>query len=126
MPDDVRFKSQFDRARNQKELLAIVQPIFLTRNADEWVAALDAKGIPCAVVLDYSEILSNEHIKDMELVRSIELSNGATTKTVGFPIKISNFTYEIDRAPPGSESTIKRFIRNGPRRQRPGDRISAR
>jgi crotonobetainyl-CoA:carnitine CoA-transferase CaiB-like acyl-CoA transferase len=101
LPDEARFKSQFDRARNQKELLAIVQPIFLTKSADEWVAALDAKGIPCAVVLDYSEILSNEHVKDMGLVRSIALSNGATTKTVGFPIKISNFTYEIDRAPPG-------------------------
>jgi len=100
LPNDPRFTSQFDRARNQKELAEIVKPIFLTKNADEWIAALDAKGIPCAIVMNYSEILSNEQVAHMELVRTMKLSNGATTKTVGFPIKVSGFTYDIERAPP--------------------------
>ncbi len=91
LPDDPRFVTQLDRARNQKELAAIVQPIFLTRNANEWVAALDAKGIPCAPVLDYQEILSNEQVEHLGLVHSIKVSNGARTKTVGFPVKISEF-----------------------------------
>ena len=77
------------------------QPIFLTRNAGEWVAALDAKGIPCAPVLDYREILSNEQVEHLGLVHSIKASNGATTKTVGFPVKISDFDYQITKAPPG-------------------------
>lgn len=101
LPDDPRFTSQLDRARNQKDLLAIVQPVFLTKDAADWIAALDAKGIPCAIVLDYSEILSDPHVQHMGLVRSMTLPNGATTRTVGFPIGVSNFAYEIEKAPPG-------------------------
>jgi len=100
LPDDPRFGAQLDRARNQKALAEIVQPIFLTKTAQEWIDAFDAKGIPCAIVLDYSEILSNEQVEHMGLVRDIKLANGATTKTVGFPIGVSGFTYEIDRPPP--------------------------
>jgi crotonobetainyl-CoA:carnitine CoA-transferase CaiB-like acyl-CoA transferase len=51
-------------------------------------------------VLDYSEILSNEQVAHMGLVRDMKLSNGATTKTVGFPINVSGFTFDIERAPP--------------------------
>lgn len=101
LPDDPRSVTQLDRARNQKELAAIVQPIFLTRNANEWVGALDAKGIPCAPVLDYHEILSNEQVEHLGLVQSLKMPNGATTKTVGFPVKISDFDYKIEKAPPG-------------------------
>lgn len=101
LPNDPRFVTQLDRARNQKELAAIVQPIFLTKNAGEWVGALDAKGIPCAPVLNYHEILSNEQVEHLGLVQSIKMPNGATTKTVGFPVKISDFDYKIEKAPPG-------------------------
>lgn len=100
LPADPRFGSQLDRAGNQKELTAIVQPILRERNAQEWITAFDAKGVPCAIVLDYEEILENEQVDHLELVKTIKLSNGATTKTVGFPIKISNFEFEIEKAPP--------------------------
>jgi crotonobetainyl-CoA:carnitine CoA-transferase CaiB-like acyl-CoA transferase len=51
-------------------------------------------------VLDYREILSNEQIAYMGLVRDMKLSNGAMTKTVGFPISVSGFKFDIERSPP--------------------------
>jgi crotonobetainyl-CoA:carnitine CoA-transferase CaiB-like acyl-CoA transferase len=100
LPSDPRFVTQADRMKNQKVLAEILAPIFRQRPADQWIAELDALGVPCAPVLDYAEILADRHVDHMKLVREIPLPNGATTKTVGFPIGMSEFRFDITRPPP--------------------------
>jgi crotonobetainyl-CoA:carnitine CoA-transferase CaiB-like acyl-CoA transferase len=97
---DQRFRDQPQRAKNQVELANILQPLFLKRTAKEWCRLLDEKGIPCAPINDFPEILADEHIKHMGIVREIALPNGATTKTVAFPISIAGYLAEIRRPPP--------------------------
>ncbi|WP_454618708.1 CaiB/BaiF CoA transferase family protein [Bradyrhizobium cenepequi] len=100
LPDDPRFITQSLRARNQGELAAILQPIFSTRTAAEWISEFDAKGIPCAPINNFAEILADPHIREMGWVQPITMPNGTTTKTVGFPIGISDFAFEITHTPP--------------------------
>jgi crotonobetainyl-CoA:carnitine CoA-transferase CaiB-like acyl-CoA transferase len=100
LPSDPRFVTQADRMKNQKALAAILAPIFRQRPADHWIAELDALGVPCAPVFDYAEILADRHVDHMQIVREILLPNGATTKTVGFPIGMSEFQFDITRPPP--------------------------
>ncbi|HVT55324.1 MAG TPA: CoA transferase, partial [Xanthobacteraceae bacterium] len=100
LPSDPRFVTQADRMKNQKVLAEILAPIFSRRPADQWIAELDALGVPCAPVLDYAEILADRHVDHMKLVREIPLPNGATTRTVGFPIGMSEFQFDITRPPP--------------------------
>jgi crotonobetainyl-CoA:carnitine CoA-transferase CaiB-like acyl-CoA transferase len=100
LPSDPRFVTQADRMKNQKALAAILAPIFRQRPADHWIAELDALGVPCAPVFDYAEILDDRHVDHMQIVREILLPNGATTKTVGFPIGMSEFQFDITRPPP--------------------------
>lgn len=97
---DTRFLDQPLRARNQEELARILQPLFLKRTAEEWCRLFDEKGVPCAPVNNFPEILADEHVREMNLVREIELPNGAMTKTVGFPIGIAGYDFEIRRSPP--------------------------
>jgi crotonobetainyl-CoA:carnitine CoA-transferase CaiB-like acyl-CoA transferase len=61
---------------------------------------MDQKGVPCAPVNNYPEILDDDHVRHMNLVHEIELPNGATTQTVAFPIGISGYQFEINRPPP--------------------------
>lgn len=100
LPSDPLFKTQVDRMKNQKALAEILAPIFRQRSADEWIAEFDALGVPCAPVLDYAEILADKHVDHMKIVREIPLPNGAMTKTVGFPIVMSEFQFDITRSPP--------------------------
>jgi len=100
LPSDPRFVTQAGRMKNQKALAAILAPIFRQRPADQWIAELDALGVPCAPVFDYAEILADRHVDHMRIVREILLPNGATTKTVGFPIGMSEFQFDIARPPP--------------------------
>lgn len=100
LADDRRFLDQSLRARNQVELARILQPLLLKRTAEEWCRLLDEKGVPCAPVNSFPEILADEHVHQMDLIREITLPNGAVTKTVGFPIGIAGYGFEIRRLPP--------------------------
>ncbi|HQT89808.1 MAG: carnitine dehydratase [Acidiphilium sp. 37-64-53] len=97
---DERFTPQVRRAKNQKELEAILAPVFLARTADEWLADLIAEGIPCAPVNDFAAILADPHVASMDLLHELMLPNGVQTKTVGFPVRISGYRFNISRMPP--------------------------
>lgn len=100
LANDERFSSQVLRAKNQKELSAILQPIFLTATAEEWLEKFDHAGVPCAPINDFEEILKDSHVTSMNIIKETKLPNGTTTKDIGFPIKMSNFNFEIFRNAP--------------------------
>ena len=98
--EDPRFDSQLQRARNQVALTALLEPKFATRPAREWLAELDRRNVPCAPINSYPQILSDPHVMQMGLILPLTLPNGVETRTVGFPVAISGWEYEIYRPPP--------------------------
>lgn len=100
LKDDARFATNTLRAKNQKELEKILQPVFATRTKNEWLAEFDRRGVPCAPINTYPEILNDPHVQFNHLVRDMKLPNGRRTKTVAFPMKISGYEFSICRDPP--------------------------
>lgn len=100
LPDDPRFATQGLRAANQDALAAILEPIFATRPAAEWLAAFDASGVPCAPINDFADILADPHVRGMGWVQPMTMPNGARAETVGFPIALTDYAFEISRPPP--------------------------
>ncbi len=98
--DDPRFATPQLRARNQKELEKILQPVFAKRTKAEWMAEFDRRGMPCAPINTYPEILADPHVQFMKLVQDMTLPNGRRTKTVAFPMKISGYEFRVYRRPP--------------------------
>jgi succinate--hydroxymethylglutarate CoA-transferase len=97
---DPRFRAQPDRARNQKELAQLLEPRFLTRTAAEWLEEMDRRGVPCAPINSYADVFADPHVEAMGLARPLTLPNGVETRTTGFPVQISDYTYAIDLPPP--------------------------
>jgi crotonobetainyl-CoA:carnitine CoA-transferase CaiB-like acyl-CoA transferase len=100
LKDDARFASNTLRAKNQKELESILQPVFSRRTKLEWIAEFDKRGVPCAPINTYPEILNDPHVQFNKLVREMTLPNGKQTKTVAFPMKISGYEFSVYRHPP--------------------------
>jgi crotonobetainyl-CoA:carnitine CoA-transferase CaiB-like acyl-CoA transferase len=103
LPDlaaDPRFATQADRARNQDALLALLAPRFATRTAREWLEEMDRRGVPCAPINSYDQILSDPHVAAMGLVRPLTLPNGARTRTTAFPVAMTGFSFAVRRPPP--------------------------
>jgi crotonobetainyl-CoA:carnitine CoA-transferase CaiB-like acyl-CoA transferase len=61
--DDERFNTPNGRIVNVKERLVITAEVLAQRTSAEWLARLDAEGVPCAPVLDRSEVFEQEQIK---------------------------------------------------------------
>lgn len=97
---DPRFKTQELRARNQAELVAILQPLFACRTAAQWLEEMDRRGVPCAPINNYAQILSDPHVEAMGLVRLLVLPNGVRTRTTAYPVFLSDYAFEIFRPPP--------------------------
>jgi len=98
--EDERFATIGQRARHQRELAARLEPAFMKRTAAHWLDEFDRRGVPSAPIHDFAEILTDPHVGHMKLVEPITLPNGVTTQTVGYPVKISGFDFEIRRRPP--------------------------
>ena len=97
---DERFTSQNLRAKNQAQIVEILAPHFAQRTAAEWLEEMDRRGVPCSPINTYPDILRDEQVAYMELVRPLDLPNGVSTRTTAFPIKMSGYAFEIYRQPP--------------------------
>lgn len=100
LKNDPRFASQRLRAANQRELTGILERVFLTRSAADWLAEFERRGVPSAPIYDFAEVLVDPQVEHMGWVQEMRLPNGVRTKTVGFPIGISGQRFDIRRIPP--------------------------
>jgi crotonobetainyl-CoA:carnitine CoA-transferase CaiB-like acyl-CoA transferase len=97
---DPRFANQTLRAQNQKELAVLLQAVFNTRTAAEWLAEFDRRGVPCAPINDYADILSDSAVAESGLLHEMPLPNGLSTTAVGYPVKLTGYQFQIYRTPP--------------------------
>lgn len=98
--DDPRFKSTLDRATNQEELKAILEPIFGTRPASEWIAAFSRVGVPSAPINTVGAALGDVQTVHLGLVQPVTLPGGRETHTVISPIRIDGVNLPLRHAPP--------------------------
>lgn len=97
---DARFATVGQRAEHDDRLTAVLQPIFRTKSAAEWLAAFEEIGVPCAPVYDYAEACDDPHVKATGLLCSITLPGGRQTQAVANPLRLTDYTFEVVRQPP--------------------------
>ena len=100
LAEDPRFTSQPLRAEHQAALAAILGAKFAERTAAEWLEEMDARGVPCAPINDYPRVFEDSQVAHLGLVHPLALPNGVETRTIGFPVGMSGYAFEIRRPPP--------------------------
>ena len=100
LAQDPRFTSQNLRAANQDAMFELLQPEFEKRTATYWLEEMDRRGVPCSPINSYPDVLEGEQVEHMGLVRELKLPNGITTRTTAFPIAMTDYAFEVFRAPP--------------------------
>ncbi|HSO06660.1 MAG TPA: CoA transferase [Pelomicrobium sp.] len=100
LADDPRFASTALRAQNQEALRDLLEQAFARATAAEWLAIFAARGVPCAPINTYSQVLADPQVAHMGWVQEVELPGGERTRTFGFPLKLSGETPPIRRRPP--------------------------
>lgn len=100
LSQDRRFVTQALRAQNQSELFELLQPHFARKPAEYWLEEFDRRGVPCAPINDFAEIMADPHVQAMGIVRGMELPNGCQTPVVIYPVHLEGFSFDVGRRPP--------------------------
>lgn len=98
--DDLRFLSQNDRARNQKELVSILEPRFAEKPAQHWMDEMERRGVPYSPINNYEQTLADPQVKAMNIVRPLQLPNGVETRTTAMPLVMSGYEFSVRQPPP--------------------------
>jgi len=100
LKDDPRFAKNSDRLANRDALMEILSETLLTRDADEWLAALKKVGLPCGPINTIPDVFAHPQAKARNLALEIEHPTAGTVQLTGFPYKLSQTPAEVHHPPP--------------------------
>ncbi len=100
LADDVRFANNEARMKHLSELTDVLAPIFKQRSANEWLARLQAAGVPAGPVLDIIQMHNDPQTLARDMVLKVPHSRLDQVKTIGHPVKFSATPGSIDRGAP--------------------------
>jgi len=86
--------------QNRDELIALFKPIFATRNASEWLDALEQAEIPCGPINNLEQVFSMPLVKEREMLVKMEHPTIGDLPLVGSPLKMSDTPVEYRLPPP--------------------------
>ncbi len=90
LADDPDFATNEDRMAHLDRLVETLAPIFRSRPSADWLASMEAAGIPAGPILDIAQMQSDQQVQARDMVFDVEHPQGGTTKAIGPPIKLSN------------------------------------
>ncbi len=95
-----RFATNKDRMANYDEMRPPIDRVFRTATNAEWIARLNAAGVPNGEVRDIGQMLNDPHLAAREMVQTLMHPTIGATRVIGAPIKLSDTPASLRTAPP--------------------------
>jgi len=95
---DPRFDTNPRRTANVEALKAEMEAALRRRPAADWLAALEAAGIPCGPINTVDKVAADPQVKARAMVVSAEGASGRRLRMAGNPVKMSAFDDPPTRA----------------------------
>lgn len=99
-PSDARFASNAARVAHREALRSEIEVALEANTRNEWLAALEASGVPCAAVNSVAEALALPQIQARQMIVSLPHPLAPELQMVANPIKFSLTPVQYRRAPP--------------------------
>jgi crotonobetainyl-CoA:carnitine CoA-transferase CaiB-like acyl-CoA transferase len=100
---DERFLDFAARSHNRDELLALLEELFLTRPAEEWLEVLGAAGVPCGPINDVAAALQDPQTAARGMLIETEHPHFGVVTQVASPVRVGPPRVEHRRAPTRDE-----------------------
>jgi len=95
---DARFATNALRVEHKAELLPELEAVFRTRSSQEWTAALEAAGIPCAPIQDFAQVLADPQTEALGILQTIP---EVELRVVGLPLSFDGERPAVRHRAPG-------------------------
>jgi crotonobetainyl-CoA:carnitine CoA-transferase CaiB-like acyl-CoA transferase len=97
---DERFATNNNRVRNREILVPMLEEVLLGRTTAEWVARLEAAGVPAGPINDIAQTFEHPQVKHRKMKLDLPHPQAGTVPSVANPIKFSATPIEYRSAPP--------------------------
>lgn len=99
---DPRFATNAERVRNREALEPEIVALTKTRDTADWIAALEAEGVPCGPINDLAQVFDDPQVRHrgMRIAMPHETAAGGTVALIGNPLKFSETPVSYRHAPP--------------------------
>jgi crotonobetainyl-CoA:carnitine CoA-transferase CaiB-like acyl-CoA transferase len=98
--DDARFRSNAERMRNLQALTELMNARLKTKRVREWIAALEAEGVPCGPINTIADMAGDPQTAARGMVVELQHPVAGATRALGLPIKLSASPGEVRRPAP--------------------------
>jgi crotonobetainyl-CoA:carnitine CoA-transferase CaiB-like acyl-CoA transferase len=97
---DERFRTNGDRMKHLDALVPLMNAKLGRKTVREWIARLEAEGVPCGPINSIAQMLDDPQTKAREMVVELEHQKAGRTRALGLPIKLSATPGHVSRAAP--------------------------
>ena len=105
--NDARFATNPDRVKNANALYGMIEIEMAKRSNAEWIALLDAAGVPCAPVQNVKQMLECEQMQALGLLQEVP---GSSQPLIGLPISFDGERPLPRSAPPALGAHTKEIL----------------
>jgi len=97
---DPRFATNPARVQNRDVLVPLLADMVRERPRAEWIALLEAVGVPCGPINDLDEVFANEQVRARGMEIALPHPTAGQVKLVRSPMRMSATPATSDKAPP--------------------------
>ncbi len=87
--DDPRFKTPPDRSKNRAALTVELEKPLVTRTSADWVATLNAAGVPCGPILNVKEVFEDPQVRHLEMATTVKHPRLGELQVQNLPVTLS-------------------------------------
>lgn len=88
------------RVKNRKQLNAALEAVFATQTVAHWVKALNDAGVPCGPVYTVPQVIEDEQIRHLGVVRQTQTNDGKPIRVITQPVTLSRTPADVVVAAP--------------------------
>lgn len=97
---DARFARNADRVRNRAVLVPMIEAVVRTRNQHDWIAALEARGVPCGPINTLDQVFAEPQLAARGMKLDLPHPLAGSVPQVGSPLRYSATRVQYERPPP--------------------------
>jgi crotonobetainyl-CoA:carnitine CoA-transferase CaiB-like acyl-CoA transferase len=118
LADDPRFDTEVKRVESRGALVPLLNEIFATRSAEEWIKRLEAVGVPAGRIKSVAEVCESEHLKARGMIVRLAHPRGGHVTVMGVPLRLGATPGAVAAPPPllgqHTAGVLKRVLGLGP------------
>jgi crotonobetainyl-CoA:carnitine CoA-transferase CaiB-like acyl-CoA transferase len=100
LDDDLRFATNRDRIENLPTLVGLLEDHLKTRTTEDWLARMEAAGLPAGPVLSITEMHRDPQAIARSMIVETEHPVAGSVKTIGTPVKFGATPGGVTRPAP--------------------------